>query len=151
MACSSSGWAPSSPTATRSSPCSARAPSGGAPPPARAPPAGGGGPPPPPPRAAPPRETGEGGPPPPREAFDVAIQVAKGLEAIHAADVLHRDLKTSNIMRDARGYVRLLDFGIAKRATPSGTLALTGVAKAVGTPEYMSPEQIRGEDLDARG
>ena len=96
------------------------------------------------------REIREKGPLPPREAFDVAIQVAKGLEAIHAADVLHRDLKTSNIMRDARGYVRLLDFGIAKRATPSGTLALTGVEKVVGTPEYMSPEQIRGEDLDAR-
>jgi serine/threonine protein kinase len=92
----------------------------------------------------------ERGPLPPAEAFDVAIQVTEGLTAIHDAGVIHRDLKTPNIMRDREGVVRLLDFGIAKLMAPTGTLALTGIQKVVGTPEYMSPEQIRGEDLDAR-
>ncbi len=92
----------------------------------------------------------ERGPLPPKDAFDVAIQVAKGLSAIHEAGVLHRDLKTPNIMQDSRGVVRLLDFGIAKLLTPTGTLAVTAVQRVVGTPEYMSPEQIRGDDLDER-
>jgi serine/threonine protein kinase len=92
----------------------------------------------------------ESGPLPPKEAFEVAIQMTKGLAAIHGAGVLHRDLKTPNIMRDAHGHVRLLDFGIAKRLTPTGTLAVTAAQKVVGTPEYMSPEQIRGDDLDER-
>ena len=92
----------------------------------------------------------ERGPLPPRDAFEVAIQVAKGLTAIHDAGVIHRDLKTPNIMQDGRGVVRLLDFGIAKLLTPTGTLAVTAVQRVVGTPEYMSPEQIRGDDLDER-
>jgi serine/threonine protein kinase len=91
----------------------------------------------------------ERGPLPTPDAFDVAIQVSKGLSAIHAAGVLHRDLKTPNIMRDSKGDVRLLDFGIAKLITPTGT-AITAVQKVVGTPEYMSPEQIRGDELDER-
>src|SRR5262245_43099254 len=66
----------------------------------------------------------ERGPLAPRDAFEVAIQVVKGLTAIHDAGVLHRDLKTPNIMRDRRGVVRLLDFGSAKLLTPSGTLAV---------------------------
>jgi serine/threonine protein kinase len=92
----------------------------------------------------------EKGPLPPAEIFEVALQVVRGLAAIHDAGVIHRDLKTSNIVRDHTGAVRLLDFGIAKRRTPTGTLALTGVERVVGTPEYMSPEQIRGDDLDPR-
>jgi serine/threonine-protein kinase len=92
----------------------------------------------------------EKGPLPPAEAFEVSIQVAEGLAAIHDAGVIHRDLKTPNIMQDDQGVVRLLDFGIAKLMAPTGTLALTGIQKVVGTPEYMSPEQIRGEELDAR-
>jgi serine/threonine-protein kinase len=96
------------------------------------------------------RTVREKGPLPPREAFDVAVQVARGLEAIHEAGVIHRDLKTPNIMRDSQGVVRLLDFGIAKRTTPHGTLAVTADQKVVGTPEYMSPEQIRGEEVDPR-
>ena len=92
----------------------------------------------------------EKGPLPPREAFEVAVQVSKGLEAIHEAGVIHRDLKTPNIMRDSHGNVRLLDFGIAKRTTPHGTLAVTADQKVVGTPEYMSPEQIRGEEVGPR-
>ena len=92
----------------------------------------------------------EKGPLPPAEIYEVALQVARGLGAIHDAGVIHRDLKTSNIVRDQTGAVRLLDFGIAKRRTPTGTLALTNVERVVGTPEYMSPEQIRGDDLDPR-
>ncbi|HSD27068.1 MAG TPA: serine/threonine-protein kinase, partial [Vicinamibacteria bacterium] len=92
----------------------------------------------------------EKGPLAPAEVFEVALQVVRGLAAIHDAGVIHRDLKTSNIVRDPGGAVRLLDFGIAKRRTPTGTLALTNVERVVGTPEYMSPEQIRGDDLDPR-
>jgi serine/threonine-protein kinase len=96
------------------------------------------------------RELRESGPLPAAEVFDVALQMARGLAAIHDAGVIHRDLKTSNIVRDQRGAVRLLDFGIAKRSSSTGTLALTGGERVVGTPEYMSPEQIRGADLDPR-
>jgi serine/threonine protein kinase len=92
----------------------------------------------------------ESGPLPAAEVFDVALQMARGLAAIHDAGVIHRDLKTSNIVRDRRGAVRLLDFGIAKRSTSTGTLALTGGERVVGTPEFMSPEQIRGAELDPR-
>ena len=92
----------------------------------------------------------EQGPLPPREAFDVCIQVTRGLVAIHEAGIIHRDLKTPNIMRDRQGGVRLLDFGIAKLIAPSSGPAVTAIHKVVGTPEYMSPEQIRGDDLDER-
>jgi len=82
-----------------------------------------------------------------QEACAVTIEIASGLQAIHDAGVVHRDLKTPNIMRDAKGTVRLMDFGIAKRMD-----ATTGTATGlvVGTPEYMSPEQARAERVDAR-
>jgi serine/threonine protein kinase len=85
------------------------------------------------------------------EAYEVAIQVAEGLQAIHEAGIVHRDLKTPNIMRDARGIVRLMDFGLAKQL--DGTAVASGFTQTgmiVGTPEYMSPEQVRGENLDFR-
>jgi serine/threonine protein kinase len=92
------------------------------------------------------------GPLPPAEAFDACIHTAEGLQAIHEAGIVHRDLKTANLMRDAHGVVRLMDFGIAKQvggeATPGGATA-TGLV--MGTPEYMSPEQARGgKDIDHR-
>jgi serine/threonine protein kinase len=96
------------------------------------------------------RELRASGPLPAATLFDVALQMARGMAAIHDAGVIHRDLKTSNIVRDRHGAVRLLDFGIAKRANTTGTLALTGGERVVGTPEYMSPEQIRGGELDLR-
>jgi hypothetical protein len=87
---------------------------------------------------------------PPEEAFDVVIQVAAGLQAIHEAGVVHRDLKTPNIMRDASGVVRLMDFGLAKQFGVDETSGATATGTIVGTPEYMSPEQARGEKIDGR-
>jgi serine/threonine-protein kinase len=84
---------------------------------------------------------------PPAEAYDVAIQIAEGLEAVHEAGIIHRDLKTPNIMVDSRGVARLMDFGIAKR---EGDSSLTVTGQVVGTPEYMSPEQAHGGKVDFR-
>src|SRR5262249_26065384 len=72
------------------------------------------------------------------EAFDIAIQVAEGLKAIHDVGIIHRDLKTANIMRDGKGVVRLMDFGIAKKSRAEGTTAATATGQVLGTPEYMS-------------
>ncbi len=83
---------------------------------------------------------------PTAEAFDVAIQVAEGLTAIHQAGVVHRDLKSANIMLDGAGRARVMDFGIAKpEAAPGGASGYV-----VGSPEYMSPEQARGRAVDTR-
>jgi serine/threonine-protein kinase len=88
-------------------------------------------------------------------AYDVALQAASGLKAIHEAGVLHRDLKATNIMIGSQERVRVVDFGIAK-AMASGTedetpsTPITGPHSVVGTPEYMSPEQVMGWPLDVR-
>ncbi len=88
---------------------------------------------------------------PAAEAFELAAQAADGLQAIHEVGIIHRDLKTTNIMRDARGVVRLMDFGIAKVETDHATSAgLTTAGQVMGTPEYTSPEQCTGAKLDAR-
>jgi serine/threonine protein kinase/tetratricopeptide (TPR) repeat protein len=85
-----------------------------------------------------------------QEAFGICIQVARGLQAIHEAGIIHRDLKTPNIMCDDGGVVRLMDFGIAKELVESGAAGLTGTGMVIGTPEYMSPEQCRGDKVDVR-
>ena len=82
-------------------------------------------------------------------AFEIAAQAADGLQAIHEAGIIHRDLKTPNLMRSADGTVRLMDFGIAKQFGVEGTAA-TATGQVLGTPEYMSPEQGRGEKIDQR-
>jgi serine/threonine-protein kinase len=84
---------------------------------------------------------------PAADAYEVSIQIAEGLQAVHEAGIIHRDLKTPNIMRDAGGVARLMDFGIAKREG-DGTHTATG--HIVGTPEYMSPEQAQGHRVDFR-
>jgi serine/threonine-protein kinase len=90
----------------------------------------------------------ERGPLPWEEAYDIALQVAEGLRAIHEAGVLHRDLKPSNVMRDGRGAVRVMDFGIAKTWGEEDATGLTGSGQVIGSPEYMSPEQAHGRGLD---
>ena len=86
---------------------------------------------------------------PAETAFEIAAQAADGLQAIHEAGIIHRDLKTPNLMRSADGTVRLMDFGIAKQFGAEGT-ATTATGQVLGTPEYMSPEQGRGEKIDQR-
>jgi serine/threonine-protein kinase len=82
------------------------------------------------------------------EAFDLCLQVGEGLKAIHEHGIVHRDLKSANIMVDARGVAKILDFGIAKQV--DGTAGLTAGDRIFGTPEYMSPEQVEGGPADAR-
>jgi serine/threonine-protein kinase len=84
------------------------------------------------------------------EAHEVAIQLARGLHAIHQVGIVHRDLKSPNIMRDALGVVRLMDFGIAKQLDLETAAGVTATGHIVGTPEYMSPEQARGQKVDVR-
>jgi serine/threonine protein kinase len=91
----------------------------------------------------------ERGPFPFEEAFDIAIRVAEALQAIHDEGIVHRDLKTPNIMLDARGVVHVMDFGIAKDLEGSG-LDLTGTGGIVGSPDYVSPERWRGQKADVR-
>ena len=81
------------------------------------------------------------------EALAVMGQVLRALEAVHRAGIVHRDLKPGNIMLDASGRVVLMDFGLARRAERQD---LTAAGAVLGTPEYMSPEQARGEKADER-
>jgi predicted Ser/Thr protein kinase len=83
------------------------------------------------------------------EAFALAEQVAEGLAAVHEAGILHRDLKATNVMRDAAGVVRLMDFGIAEALAGAGLVEAVPV-EVLGSLEYMSPEQVRGAALDER-
>lgn len=87
------------------------------------------------------------GPLPPDEALTIARQLAEGLSAAHARGVIHRDLKPANVLIDGDGRAFITDFGVA-RSLASGGLTQTG--SVVGTPDYLSPEQARGEPVDAR-
>ncbi len=88
------------------------------------------------------------GPIPPRIAALISLEAIRGLEAIHAHGTVHRDLKPANILLGRNGEVKIADFGIALER--AGT-ALTQPGTAIGTPAYMSPEQMRGERVDGRG
>jgi len=82
-----------------------------------------------------------------REAMAVFGQFLKGLAAVHDAAIVHRDVKPGNIMLSASGRAILMDFGLARRIERQ---ALTAPGAVVGTPEYMAPEQAKGEKADAR-
>jgi serine/threonine protein kinase/tetratricopeptide (TPR) repeat protein len=88
------------------------------------------------------------GPLPIERARAITHQVTQGLEAAWRLGVVHRDVKPSNILVDTAGHARVADFGLAKAVYESGGLTREG--SAPGTPAYMSPEQARGERLDAR-
>ncbi len=81
------------------------------------------------------------------EALDIAIQTAQGLEAAHEKDIVHRDIKSANLMVTPQGTVKVMDFGLAQLAEQS---RLTKTATMLGTPAYMSPEQTRREPTDRR-
>ncbi len=82
------------------------------------------------------------------EVIDVALQAARGLGKAHQRGIVHRDVKPSNLMITGDGVVKILDFGIAKLA--SDTSGLTRGGTVVGTPAYMSPEQMEGRPVDPR-
>jgi Tol biopolymer transport system component len=85
--------------------------------------------------------------------LDWAIQITEGLDAAHERRILHRDIKPANLFITSRGRVKILDFGLAKQSPAAGAATLdliTDPGTAAGTPNYMSPEQARGEHLDSR-
>ena len=84
---------------------------------------------------------------PPREAARIVQQICAGLEAAHAEDVIHRDLKPQNVLIDGGKNVRIMDFGLARSLEQTG---MTRTGALIGTADYMAPEQARGEEVDAR-
>lgn len=85
-------------------------------------------------------------------ALTVGKQLCRALEVAHDAGVIHRDIKPQNMVVDPSGFLKVMDFGIARRTEGHrmGEEGLTAVGTAIGTPEYMAPEQLLGQSLDPR-
>ncbi len=81
------------------------------------------------------------------KAVSIAKQICDGLAEAHSLGVVHRDLKPNNIMIDKEGNAKIMDFGIARSLEAKG---ITGAGVMIGTPQYMSPEQVEGKDVDKR-
>lgn len=84
------------------------------------------------------------------EAAHAVLDAAQGLAAAAKAGLIHRDVKPSNLVRLASGEVKVTDFGLAKPVDPGSEPALTAMGVVVGTPDYIAPEQARGETIDER-
>src|SRR6476469_6607204 len=85
----------------------------------------------------------------PQRALEVVADVCAALDVAHTAGIVHRDIKPANVMLTPRGEVKVMDFGIA-RAVSDTSSTMTQTAAVIGTAAYLSPEQARGEHVDAR-
>ena len=83
-------------------------------------------------------------------SLTVGKQLCRALEVAHEQGVIHRDIKPQNIVVEANGFLKVMDFGIARLANPPKGKVLTEQGMAIGTPDYMSPEQLSGLELDPR-